>query len=466
MTLRTQVMLSFVLVVALSLGSSGFFFLKYFEDSFRRTTFDSLESIALARAESISNYLRSQLSAARHIGRMIPKDALKAGEYKRVEEMLNRVMRDFPVFENGFFILSASGELLVDYPPYPGKRGMNFGYRSYFKATMKAKTGIVGQPYRSARSGKAVLTFTAYLTDENGKPLGVLGCSAQLLAESALGHLRQQKIGKTGYSYVYDHSRLMILHPRDDRVLTRDVPVGANKMFDAALGGFTGAVETVNSKGIKMLTAYHPIPSSDWIIGCQQTAAEAFSALQTTRQQILFFVVTGSIVAALIGILLVHRSTAVLVTLERVTADLSVPDSHEQDLDLEIANETRKLEPFLTHPEFGPLADTIRKLYARLGIALAESREMTVDLQQAYAQLKQTQAQIFQQEKMASIGQLAAGVAHEINNPMGFITSNLGALTKYQVKLFGYQQQLESWLAESATEALAQQIGQERKRLK
>ena len=45
--------------------------------------------------------------------------------------------------------------------------------------------------------------------------------------------------------------------------------------------------------------------------------------------------------------------------------------------------------------------------------------------------LKANQNQLIQSEKMASIGQLAAGVAHEINNPVGFITSNLGTLSEY-----------------------------------
>jgi two-component system NtrC family sensor kinase len=56
-------------------------------------------------------------------------------------------------------------------------------------------------------------------------------------------------------------------------------------------------------------------------------------------------------------------------------------------------------------------------------------------LNEAYDQLRMSQARILQQEKLASIGQLAAGVAHEINNPMGFIASNLGTLKKYSDRL-------------------------------
>ncbi|CAD5369270.1 putative Histidine kinase [Rubrivivax sp. A210] len=52
-------------------------------------------------------------------------------------------------------------------------------------------------------------------------------------------------------------------------------------------------------------------------------------------------------------------------------------------------------------------------------------------LEDLNAQLKQAQAQLLQSEKMASIGQLAAGIAHEINNPVGYVKSNLNALQKY-----------------------------------
>ncbi len=50
--------------------------------------------------------------------------------------------------------------------------------------------------------------------------------------------------------------------------------------------------------------------------------------------------------------------------------------------------------------------------------------------------LQETQTQLLQSEKMASIGQLAAGVAHEINNPVGYVNSNLGSLRQYIKELF------------------------------
>ena len=58
-------------------------------------------------------------------------------------------------------------------------------------------------------------------------------------------------------------------------------------------------------------------------------------------------------------------------------------------------------------------------------------------VEQRTSQLEQANAQLMQSEKLASIGQLAAGVAHEINNPIGYVHSNIGALENYIGDLFG-----------------------------
>jgi len=79
-------------------------------------------------------------------------------------------------------------------------------------------------------------------------------------------------------------------------------------------------------------------------------------------------------------------------------------------------------------------------------------------------QLQDTQAQLLQSEKMASIGQLAAGVAHEINNPVGYVTSNIGSLRNYLNDLFrllhSYEQGESKITDQAALEAI-QTIKQE-----
>ena len=77
-------------------------------------------------------------------------------------------------------------------------------------------------------------------------------------------------------------------------------------------------------------------------------------------------------------------------------------------------------------------------LFTKLQAKVQELQQTAAKHQSSEESLKTMQAQIIQQEKMASIGQLAAGVAHEINNPIGFITSNLTSLGKYAERLDTY----------------------------
>ncbi len=88
------------------------------------------------------------------------------------------------------------------------------------------------------------------------------------------------------------------------------------------------------------------------------------------------------------------------------------------------------------------------------------------ELENAYAEVKSTQTRILQQEKMASIGQLAAGVAHEINNPMGFISSNLGTLGRYAAKLAGFIRELTGIAERSGGEAQLSGLKEKRRQLK
>ena len=95
----------------------------------------------------------------------------------------------------------------------------------------------------------------------------------------------------------------------------------------------------------------------------------------------------------------------------------------------------------------------------------AELTRANEALQAEIAERKQLQSQLVQSEKLASIGQLAAGVAHEINNPIGYVFSNFSALEQYLAKLFDMLASYESAEPSVGSPEVAARLREERERV-
>lgn len=95
----------------------------------------------------------------------------------------------------------------------------------------------------------------------------------------------------------------------------------------------------------------------------------------------------------------------------------------------------------------------IPQLYVGVAHDITESKEVLFELEEAYHNLRAAQSQLVQSEKMASLGRLVAGIAHEINTPMGSVVSMFDTL-------FRASDRLKSILsvAETCDEATAQKI--------
>ncbi|PLX74114.1 MAG: PAS domain-containing sensor histidine kinase, partial [Azoarcus sp.] len=145
--------------------------------------------------------------------------------------------------------------------------------------------------------------------------------------------------------------------------------------------------------------------------------------------------------------------------LARARLNVSCGDDEVHDCELPLRAHDGASVPvsFNCTPRFNAVGKSLGMVVT--GRPVGELRKAYQALTQAHDDLKRTQQQLLHSEKMASLGRLVAGVAHELNNPISFIIGNVHALRRYAERLGQY-------LAAVHEGAPAEEIEHLRKRLR
>jgi PAS domain S-box-containing protein len=281
-TLKNKATLLFPLTITVAvfclLVLIQYFLQVYLKESISRQQYQIVSNVVDEIDQKLAESHKPLLALANKISPNIVSDPQEALAF-----LLERT-ETTGIFDNGVLLFSANGRMVAELPLGISRSGQDFSYRDYLKETIATKKPLISDPYISSQPHRhPAITLTAPILDSNGNVLAVLCGSIDLLRDNFLGGINKRKIGRTGYMFIFDSKRTMIIHPDQNRIMKQDIPPGANPLLDRALRGFEGTGETVNSRSLKTLATFKRLKSKEWIVGANFPLAEAYQPVYQTR---------------------------------------------------------------------------------------------------------------------------------------------------------------------------------------
>ncbi|MCT7995283.1 sensor histidine kinase [Laspinema olomoucense] len=311
-------------------------------------------------------------------------------------------------------------------------------------------------PFISLSAGRPIY-------DSNQTLLGMTGADIHLLKLSDF--LAQSNPSQNGFIFIVERNGLLIaisdstkpykqVDGLTKRIAATEVsnPVIQNisKQIQASYpDGFNSIKETTRLEFISAqkkyfvyLTPWVEENGLDWVVAISIPEQEFMAKINANNRTTALLCLGAVMVAIVLGILTSRWIAYPLQKLNRASqamAEGNLEQSVETSPILEVQALSRS---------FNTMAEQLKNSFLALQQTNVDLEhrveERTLDLKNTLEELQRTQEQIVQSEKMSSLGQLVAGVAHEINNPVNFIHGNISHLDTYTQDLIKILQLYQS----------------------
>ena len=238
-----------------------------------------------------------------------------------------------------------------------------------------------------------------------------------------------ERIDDTTATELHQSTGSEVAFVQAERVLAASWPVAERAALVRLLPVAPGPAFLAEVDGARYLTLVVPVAADEPVpvfALVQRSYDAALAPLRALRRRILL-IGAGALAAALL--LAVGFAQGINAPIERLVA--AMRRIMQGDLGSRVATARQDEIGFLAR-SFNSMGEGLEQRERALKALNADLekrvRERTAELEASYRELKAAQAQLVQSEKMASLGVLVAGVAHEINNPVTFIVNNVEPL--------------------------------------
>ncbi len=405
-SLRTKFVLLFLLFFFLPFGILTFLSVSMSKEMMKQSTMAHLQNLVDVKSMAIEQWLRERVSDGKT---MSESSEIKSLNPEKVTAYLNLVKHFYQAYVS-LSVFDPKGHWVSTVPSQS-----SFENRAWFQKAVEQGL-FISEPRPYDPSGKPVLSISFVIKDST-RLIGVLQETVDLAYVSQL--LSEAKLGKTGELYLVDREGKFVIHKAikgfSGEGISK-VPYSENPSLQIAK---TAVYK--DYKGNEVLGAWKWISALQCYLIAEQDAKEAFS-------QTILLVKRACVILAVSALLIFFLSYWAIGTVtkpigllgEAVTSyaagrfEKSVPADRKDEIGKLITG-------------FNSMAEKLKKAHTEL-----EGRVRASDsqLERAYETLKQRQEQLIRSEKMAALGQLSAGIAHEIRNPLTSVKIFIQSLEK------------------------------------
>jgi signal transduction histidine kinase len=259
-------------------------------------------------------------------------------------------------------------------------------------------------------------------------------------------------ISRTGYAFLISRNGVLVTHPWQTLIMNETIFSMAERDHNAALRAIGRAMIQGKSAFVQttsMLSdepcwlAYAPIPANGWALGVLFPQHELMADVASLNQTVLGLAGAGTLLLLILAVSIARSITGPLGVLTRASEDLArgnldsvLPAVTSGDevgrLATAFARMQRDVKRYISDLQetsaareraAAQLEEYSRTLEQKVGERTQELRAKNADLETTLTELKKTQQQLIVQEKLASLGALVAAIAHEIKNPLNFVTN-------------------------------------------